>query len=135
MNKINAILHNKVLYHIINEEMINYDYIIVDEFAKEVKYYEYLVESPNIQKNIVFLTKAEDKNLAVAVASIISRFLFLKAMDQLSNDLQIILPKGASAIVDQVGEEIVAKYGQEKLTEIAKLNFKKSTRILKTFIM
>ena len=42
MNKIKAILHNKVLYQLVEEEKPKYDYIIVDEFARENRYYEYL---------------------------------------------------------------------------------------------
>ena len=73
MNKIKAILHNKVLYQMIHEENPKYDIIMVDEFAKENRYYDYIKDSPNIQKGITFLTKAEDKCLSVACASIISR--------------------------------------------------------------
>ena len=134
MNKIKAILHNKVLYQLIQEEQPDYDYIIVDEFARENRYYDYLKDIPNVQRNITFLTKAEDKNLAVACGSIISRYLFLKEFDKLSDALHIPLPKGAGKEVDKIGEEVVEKYGKEKLTEIAKLNFKNTERILKTMI-
>lgn len=135
MNKIKAILHNKVLYQMINEEHPDYDYIIVDEFAKEHRYYEYIKESPNIQKDITFMTKAEDKCLSVACASIISRYLFLKEFDKLSDSLHIPLPKGANTEVDKIGMEIVEKYGKEKLFEVAKINFMNTSRILKTNIM
>ena len=134
MNKIKAILHNKVLYQMINEEKPKYDYIVVDEFAREQKYYDYIKESTNIQKGITFMTKAEDKSLSVACASIISRYLFLKEFDKLSDSLHIPLPKGAGAEVDKIGQEIVEKYGREKLEEVAKLNFLNTSRILKTSI-
>ena len=134
MNKIKAILHNKVLYQMINEEHPKYDYIIVDEFAREQKYYDYIKESTNIQKGITFMTKAEDKCLSVACASIISRYLFLKEFDKLSDSLHIPLPKGAGQEVDKIGQEIVEKYGREKLEEVAKLNFLNTSRILKTSI-
>ncbi len=134
MNKIKAILHNKVLYQMINEEHPKYDYIIVDEFAKENRYYDYIKESSNIQKDITFMTKAEDKCLSVACASIISRYLFLKEFDKLSDSLHIPLPKGASKEVDKIGMEIVEKYGKEKLYEVAKLNFLNTERILKNKI-
>ena len=81
MNKIKAILHNKVLYQLMMEEKPIIDYIIVDEFAREKRYYEYLDGISNIQKNITFMTKAEDKNLAVASASVISRYIFLNEFD------------------------------------------------------
>jgi len=87
-----------------------------------------------IQRGITFMTKAEDKNLAVACSSVISRYIFLKEFDKLSDSLHIPLPKGAGANVDSIGEEVVSKYGKEKLEEIAKLNFKNTERILKTVI-
>lgn len=134
MNKIKAIMHNKALYQLIHEVNPTYDYIIVDEFAREHRYYEYVKEATNIQRGITFMTKAEDKNLAVACASVISRYIFLKEFDKLSDALHIPLVKGAGPQVDTVGEEVVEKYGKEKLEEIAKLNFKNTERILKTMI-
>ncbi len=134
MNKIKAILHNKVLYQMINEEHPKYDYIIVDEFAKENRYYEYIKDSTNIQRGITFMTKAEDKCLSVACASIISRYLFIQEFDKICDSLHLPLPKGAGSEVDKMGMEIVEKYGEEKLNEVAKLNFMNTTRILKNRI-
>ncbi len=134
MNKIKAIMHNKVLYQVISEEKPQYDYIIVDEFARENRYYEYLKDQPVIQKNITFLTKAEDISPAVGCASIISRYIFLKEFDKLCDSIHIPLPKGAGKDVDTIGEEVVEKYGEDKLKEIAKVNFKNTDRILHTMI-
>lgn len=134
MNKIKAIMHNRVLYQLVNEEKPKYDYIIVDEFAREARYYEYLKDQPVVQKNITFMTKAEDKNLAVACGSIISRYLFLKEFDKICDSIHIPLPKGAGRDVDTIGEEVVEKYGEDKLKEIAKVNFKNTDRILHTMI-
>ena len=134
INKIKAIMHNKVLFQMVNSINEHYDYIIVDEFAREQRYYDYIKESPNVQRGITFMTKAEDKNLAVAAASIISRYIFLKEFDKLSDSLHIPLPKGAGSNVDTIGMEVVEKYGKEKLNDIAKLNFKNTERILRTCI-
>lgn len=134
MNKIKAIMHNKVLYQLMHEEKPKIDYIIVDEFAREARYYEYLNGISAIQKNITFMTKAEDKNLAVACGSIISRYLFLKEFDKLCDSIHIPLPKGAGKDVDLIGEEVVEKYGKDKLKEIAKFNFKNTDRILHTLV-
>ena len=134
MNKIKAIMHNKVLYQIINELKPEIDYIIVDEFAREKRYYDYIKDVPNIQRGITFVQKAEDKNLAVGAASIVSRYIFLKEFDKLCDEVSLPLPKGAGVNVDKVGEELVNKYGEEKLKEVAKYNFKNTERILKTFI-
>lgn len=134
MNKIKAIMHNKALYQMVQSTKENYDYIIVDEFAKENRYYDYIKESTEIQKGITFMTKAEDKNLAVACSSVISRYIFLKEFDKLADSLHVPLPKGAGAQVDVIGQEIVEKYGRDKLKEVAKLNFANTSRILKTVI-
>ncbi len=134
MNKIKAILHNRVLYQLVNEVKPKYDYIIVDEFAREARYYNYIKDQKVIQKDITFMTKAEDKNMAVACGSIISRYIFLKEFDKLCDSIHIPLPKGAGKDVDSIGEEVVEKYGEDKLKEIAKLNFKNTERILHTMI-
>ena len=130
MNKIKAIMHNKALWRMVHEENLEYDYIIVDEFAREARYYEYLEGNPNIQRGITFITKAEDKNLAVAAASVISRYLFLKEFDKICDTIHIPLPKGAGKDVDEIGKEVVDTYGKDKLKEIAKYNFKNTERIL-----
>lgn len=128
MNKIKAILHNKALMTIKNKEQ-NYDYIVVDQFAEPYVYFNYLKTSSNVVRNITFMTKAEDKCLSVACASIISRYIFLKEFDKLSKNLGMKLLKGASDKVDEQGLTIVKKYGIDKLSEIAKLNFKNTEKI------
>ncbi len=130
MNKIKAILHNKALYNILNKDNYQYDMIVMDQFVNKYKYYDYLQGIPNVIRNINFVTKAEDKCLSVACASIISRYIFLKEMKKMSTELKINVPKGAGTQVDEAGKEIVLKYGKEKLNEIAKVNFKNTERII-----
>ncbi|MBR2711475.1 MAG: ribonuclease HIII [Bacilli bacterium] len=133
LNKIKSIMHNTVLYQLANE-VKKYDYIIVDQFAYEESYYNYLKGIDKIQRGITFITKAEDKNMAVACGAIISRYLFLKEFDKLSDEVHVPLPKGAGADVDKIGEELVEKYGEEILNKVAKKNFKNTDRILHTMI-
>ena len=128
MNKIKAILHNKVLYKLSNE-IKDYEYIIVDQFAENYVYFNYLSNTPNVVRNITFFTKGEDKHLSVACASLISRYIFINEFNKLSKELNIELPKGAGDLVDNVGKKIVEKYGIDKLSEIAKLNFKNTEKI------
>lgn len=129
MNKLKAILHNKALYELKSKQNFNYAKIVVDDFCGKDKFYEYIDEIPNKVLHITFMTKAEDKVLSVACASIISRYIFLQKMDLLSDELHIPLPKGASDIVDKVAKEIKDKYGIEKLNEVAKMNFSNVKRI------
>ena len=128
LNKVKAILHNKVLFKL-SSRINNYDFIIVDEFAKANVYFSYLKESSNVVRNITFFTKGEDKHLSVACASLISRYIFINEFNKLSKSLNIELPKGAGEKVDEVGKKIVNEYGVDKLKDIAKLNFKNTDKI------
>lgn len=129
MNKIKAVLHNKVLTEIVKDN--DYDYIVVDQFEPEKSYYNHLSDVPNPLKGITFITKAEDKCLSVAVSSLISRYIFIKEMDKLGDKYGIFLPKGANYYVEDVGIKLVNKYGEKILHDIAKLNFSNTDRILK----
>ena len=129
MNKVKAILHNKVLYNLVNKENFDYKKIVVDQFALPHKYFEHINDTPNKVTNISFTTHAEDKCLSVAVSSIISRYIFLNEMDKLSESIGMPLLKGAGVDVDNQGIDIVKKYGFDKLKEIAKLNFKNTDKI------
>ncbi len=129
MNKLKAILHNKAIYELKNKNNFNYAKIVIDEFCSKEKYYEYLKDVPEVVKYITFMTKAEDKVLSVAASSIISRYTFLRKMDELSDSIHIPLPKGAGLEVDKVAKEIKDEYGTEKLEEIAKMNFSNVNRI------
>lgn len=129
MNQMKAILHNKVLYEL-KSKGFNYDYIVVDQFEPPKSYFNHISKSTKKVEDILFLTKAEDQCLSVACSSLISRYIFLKEMNKISNSLGINLPKGANPQVDETGKIIVEKYGKEKLTSIAKLNFKNTEKIL-----
>lgn len=130
MNKIKAYLHNKAIYTLMSKEKYNYAKIVIDEFCSKENYYKYLEGIDNVVKHITFLTKAEDQVFSVAVSSIISRYVFLREMDKLSDSIHIPLPKGAGEEVNKTGKEIVTKYDKDKLNEIAKLNFKNTNKIL-----
>lgn len=129
MNKLKAILHNKCLYELKNKNNFSYAKIVVDDFCGEENYYKYIQDIPNKVNFITFMTKAEDKVLSVACASIISRYTFLRKMDELSDSVHMVLPKGANEQVNIVAKDIINEYGIEKLNEIAKLNFKNYKKI------
>lgn len=129
MNAMKAILHNKVLTEMA-KKYPDYEYIIIDQFAEKYIYYNYLKNIPNVQRDLTFITKAEDQCLSVACGAVISRYIFLKEMEKLSKKYNISIPKGAGEKVDEIGKQIVSKYGKEELKKIAKLNFKNTEKIL-----
>lgn len=131
MNKIKAILHNKALLSLMKKDNFNYDKVVVDQFCYPRNYFGYLKESDNVFRKIDFTTKAEDKCLSVACASLISRYVFIKEMNKISKMLGKTIPKGAGTVVDEFGKQIVKTHGKDILKKIAKLNFKNTEKILK----
>ncbi len=129
MNKVKAIMHNKMLFKM-KSKGYNYDKIIVDQFCLPGVYYNYLREVKDKVTGITFMTKAEDKNLSVACASIISRYIFLKEQEKLEKSLGILIPKGAGIKVDEIGKELVKSKGKDLLNDISKISFKNTDRIL-----
>ena len=130
MNAMKAILHNKVLYEV-KSMGFNYDYIVVDQFENPKSYFKHITKSSKKVTDILFLTKAEDQCLSVACSSLISRYIFLKEMEKLSNSVGVKLPKGANPSVDEVAKKILDKYGVDKLKSICKYNFKNTDKIKK----
>lgn len=129
MNKIKAILHNKVLCQLAKNTNLDYKYIVVDQFCYPRCYFNYLNEVKEKITKITFTTKAEDKCLSVAASSIICRYIFLNEFAKLGDSMQIFLKKGAGAEVDKQGAMIVQRYGFDKLKYVAKLNFKNTDKI------
>ena len=123
MNKMKAVLHNKVLNEFTKDNKYQYDYAVIDQFEVPRSYYNHIKGTINNVGKITFLTKAEDKCLSVACASLISRYIFLSQMNKLSKEVGFTLPKGAGPLVDDAAKKIVNMYGIDKLKSIAKLNF------------
>jgi ribonuclease HIII len=130
MNKIKAVLHNKVLCEMVKKGF-DYKYVVVDQFCYPRNYFGYISEAKEKFANITFTTKAEDKCLSVAASSIISRYVFLMEMKKIENKYNIFLKKGAGLEVDKQGAILVKKYGKNVLYDIAKLNFKNTEKINK----
>lgn len=128
MNKIKAILHNKVLLSLVEKDL-PYDKIVVDQFTPPRNYYGYISEVPKKVTNITFTPKAEEQCLSVACASIISRYIFLREIYKMSDALGYDIPKGAGSSVDEFGVKIVNEKGFKILNTIAKLSFKNTNKI------
>lgn len=129
MNAIKAKLHNQAFIHLANKLDKSCDNIIIDQFTPEKSYYNYLKHETHIIRNIHFETKAENKYLSVACGSIIARYTFLQAIDQLSKQYDFDFPKGAGSKVDEAGVEFVRNHGFEALKKVCKYHFKNTEKI------
>ena len=129
LNKIKAILHNKVINSFITKyPNVKYDEIIVDGFCEQNKYFEYLKNRNDVVKETKLIQKAENKYISVAVSSIIARYYFLKHLDDLSNKYGYVLLKGASNKVDLLINKIIKEKGIDYLINFSKINFKNTMK-------
>lgn len=130
LNAIKAKMHNQAYINMIKKGYDVPKASYVDEFVKESLYYEYLKDEKEIYKGLFFETKAESKYPAVAVASVISRYTFLKYMNELEKQYGLELHKGAGDEVNSDGVKFIEKYGKNELKKVAKLHFKNTEYIL-----
>lgn len=128
LNAIKAKLHNQAYVHLSQKKALP-KLVVVDQFTPEKSYYNYLIGEKTIIKNLHFETKAENKYLAVACASIIARYAFLKTWEEMEKRYQMTFTKGASDLVDQNAAQFVSKYGFEKLHLVAKIHFKNTEKM------
>ncbi|HAR2860323.1 TPA: ribonuclease HIII [Staphylococcus aureus] len=133
--KMKAVLHNEAIKNVLEKiDSSQLDYIVIDQFAKREVYNHYALSDIPLPKKTKFETKGESKSLAIAVASIISRYAFVTYMDQISKNINMAIPKGAGAKVDVIAAKIIKKYGLSRLDTISKKHFKnreKAQKILK----
>jgi len=125
LNRLLAWGHSRAIENILERE--NCEYAISDQFGDERYILNALMKKG---KNIKLEQRhrAED-DVAVAAASILARDEFVRRLEELSQKYGLNLPKGASDRVIETGKKFVAKYGKEKLKEVAKVHFKTSLRI------
>ncbi|MGL4971504.1 MAG: ribonuclease HIII [Culicoidibacterales bacterium] len=119
-----ALLHNQALTKLFTTQTLSYDYIVMDQFVNERAYYRYF-ETLGVQpiQGLQFLPKAETHCVAVAAASVLARYTYVKAMEKLAIQLGQSLPKGANRRVDQFAAELITQHGVEFLDNYAKLHF------------
>ena len=122
--KMKAVLHNEaiknVLSRIDSEEL---DYIVVDQFAQPGVYKRYALTDVPLPDKTHFETKGESKSIAIAAASIISRYAFVKHMDHISKQLNTSVIKGASKKVDLCAAQIINRLGIAQLDQVTKKHF------------
>ena len=123
--KMKAVLHNQAIANVVQKiDTHALDYIVIDQFAERGVYQRYALSDLPFPNKTKFETKGESKSLAIAAASIISRYAFVKYMDQMSKSIKMDVPKGASNKVDLFAAKIIEKLGIEQLDAISKQHFK-----------
>lgn len=102
--------------------------VLIDQFADE-----WVVEQALKRKKLnIILTQRHrgEEDLAVAAASILARYAFIEGLDRLSQEVDILLPKGSSKATQLAGQAVMKRWGEAKLREICKQHFKTLDAIL-----
>ncbi|GAB3064906.1 ribonuclease HIII [Virgibacillus ainsalahensis] len=123
--KMKAMLHHHAISNLVKKiGNKSLDGILIDQFCEPTVYHKHISsEKQTAPENTFFMTKAESYSIAVAAGSIIARTSFLKEMDNLSSDMGITLPKGASKKVDQTIANIIQNKGEMILNRCGKIHF------------
>lgn len=122
MNEMKALLHNRALYNL-KEKVTNCNSFYIDQFCDEDKYFSYIQFEEKKVTNLNFHTKGESYYPSVALASMISRYYFLKEFEALNSYYSTTFPKGASKTVDKFALEFIDKHGIKELDFVSKKNF------------
>ena len=123
-------LHNQAYVNLVHKGYTLPDFIIIDQFVQKSSYYRYLKNEKEVIPNIHFETKAENKYLSVACASILARNAFLETWDALEAKYDFRFEKGAGSSVDVCAKSFIERFGQKELTKVAKLHFKNTAKAL-----
>lgn len=123
--KMKALLHNQAINHLLKKiPDNNIDGILIDQFTLPETYFQHIKGKEQLWTGrVYFSTKAESVHLAVAAASIIARYSFVKQFDKLSEKAGFPLQKGAGPKVDEVAAKLLNQHGEKALYHFAKLHF------------
>jgi ribonuclease HIII len=126
LNRILAWGHARVIENIL--ERVDCRLAIADQFGEKGFILDALLKKGK-RIELVQQVRAEE-DAAVAGASVLARAEFLQRLRGLSIDVDLVLPKGASPLVEEAGVKLVNGRGREVLGRVAKLHFKNTARIL-----
>jgi ribonuclease HIII len=131
--KIKALLHNQAIGHVLRKiQPEKPEGILIDQFVESAIYYKHIASQKQIvRENVYFSTKGESVHIAVAAASMIARYAFLKEMEKLSEQAGFTLPKGAGAQVDTAAARLIKSKGEQSLALFAKLHFANTQKAMK----
>jgi ribonuclease HIII len=105
--------------------------VVCDQFASDKDTIERALMGLGRKVAVIQRHKAET-DIAVAAASIVARWEFVRRLEKLGETAGVPLPKGASAAVIEAGRKLVAARGGEALGQFAKLHFRTTHFVMGT---
>ncbi|MBU9714301.1 ribonuclease HIII [Evansella tamaricis] len=131
-----AILHHQAITNVMkkcDKQGLEYEGVLVDQFVQPERYFEYIKTKGykwGSRTPLYFATKAENLHPAVAAASVLARYSFLKEMDKLESEIGLPLPKGAGSKVDQAAKLILEHKGKDVLYSCTKWHFANTKKVM-----
>ena len=122
-------LYNQATVNVMQKVKQNVKVKVINQFVSPKTYFNYLKNEVIVVKDLMFVTEAEKKYMAVLAAEILSRYAYLQYFANMTKSLKMNLVRGTSSQVDVVAAKIAAKYGQNILTKVVKLNFTNTKRV------
>lgn len=130
LNKLLAWAHARAIESLLKKLTSNNPaFIVVDKFASNLQVVESALMEKGKKVKLIQRIKAES-DPAVAAASILARYEFLKRLRELSEKWGINFPKGSGSEANEVLKKFVERYGVDKLKLVAKINFANVRRFL-----
>ncbi len=102
--------------------------VVFDQFSKRKDRLVDEMKKAGLNLNISQFHGGES-DVAVAAASILARYVFLKEWEKMEEEYDFKFPKGASDVIDSA-KEFVKERGAEDLRKVAKTSFKTTQKVL-----
>ncbi|MGC7159472.1 ribonuclease HIII [Metamycoplasma hominis] len=137
-NEIKTLIHSNSINILTKKLNQNID-VFIDQYTTSLevlqKHFKKLqaiswLDFKKPQNEIIIETKGEEKSLAVAAASIISRKFLIDWMQQQNKKYNFEFKLGASNKIIDLAANFIFKYGQKTLREVAKVSFKTTIKAL-----
>jgi len=126
LNKLLAWGHAQAIENVLEKQPAKL--IISDQFQAGGHVVKAQLKELGRQAEFISRVRAE-ADIAVAAASILARAEFLRRLEQLSGEIGITLPKGATNVIP-TGKRVVATHGAQALSSVAKMHFKTAKEVL-----
>lgn len=133
-NKLLANQHSLVIENLL-KKLIEADkkveFVLIDQFSKNKSRVSSVLGELGRSVEFRQMHKGEE-DIAVATASIIARYFFVKSLEDMEKEWDFKFPKGATDVIN-AGKEFVKRFGQDDLNKVAKTNFKTVNQVFSLF--
>ncbi|OQY38841.1 MAG: hypothetical protein B6226_03020 [Candidatus Cloacimonetes bacterium 4572_65] len=120
-----AWMHSKAIANLV--KLSTPEGLVIDKFTSE-RIISPFLNFEKLDYDLKLIPKGE-RDVAVAAASILARYKYVKGMDFYSKSYGLTLPKGGGKQTLVAGREFIKLHSKEKLVEVAKLHFVNYTKL------